>query len=195
MSAAPAKKKKSTQREILKVKCEALSHVIRGIQSFYSNEASESQKQLIETMIGAAIWYMPRMRELWTGLISKVAFEEIGKGKKPTKDHEYPRKIAGTELLKTGGTGEDLESAYVERFGKFTLVTAQENRRLVKFQKPLIFKTPAEAYAKAEIELIDVREKYLVQFGKEISTAELYKQLHLLAKVAGMTIQDNAQTH
>src|SRR5260370_37294235 len=77
-----------------------LAELVRAMKPIYSRvDATDTQKDLLETMIGAAIWYMPQSKELWTGRISKEALKAKANGEKTCKDHNYPRKVAGRELL------------------------------------------------------------------------------------------------
>jgi hypothetical protein len=44
-------------------------------RDFYHNgQLTEAQKGLMETLIGAGIWYLPSSMELYSGFISKRAF-------------------------------------------------------------------------------------------------------------------------
>ena len=59
-------------------------------------------------MIGAAIWYLPQGKELWTGDISIDALKNLFESDEPqkitlTKDHHFPRKVAAAELLNLTG--------------------------------------------------------------------------------------------
>ena len=52
-------------------KADVIARTVISQQDFYfSKECNENHKQLLETMIGAAIWYLPQGKELWTGDIS-----------------------------------------------------------------------------------------------------------------------------
>ena len=56
-------------------------------------------------MIGAAIWYLPQVQELWTVDISIGALKKFFESDNPKKiklikDHHYPRKVSAAELFK-----------------------------------------------------------------------------------------------
>ena len=64
------KSQKSIENKILD-KAEVIARTVMSQQSFYfSEECNNNHRQLLETMIGAAIWYLPQSQELWTGDIS-----------------------------------------------------------------------------------------------------------------------------
>ena len=42
-------------------KCEALLHLVKGIQEFYKS-TNDTNKSFIETTVGAAIWYLPKKK-------------------------------------------------------------------------------------------------------------------------------------
>ena len=77
--------------------------IIKLSQLYTDKNINEDQKRLIETTLGAALWYLPNDRKFWTGKISIKALNYL-KNKKGkiidlTKDHEFPRKIAAKEKL------------------------------------------------------------------------------------------------
>jgi hypothetical protein len=60
----------------LKERCQALADVLKAIGGIYRKpDISENQKHFIETMIGAALWYLPVVDECWTGRISIEAIK------------------------------------------------------------------------------------------------------------------------
>ena len=85
-------------------RAEVLARTVISQQSFYqSPDCSDKQRQLLETMVGAAIWYLPQGEDLWTGCISLQALSQLANADKPksvklTKDHHFPRKVAAAEL-------------------------------------------------------------------------------------------------
>src|SRR5687768_11512610 len=87
----------------LEERCSILEALIISTADIYNNEnTSIDQRALLETIIGAAIWYLPSGQELWTGKISLNALEYVKSGKSIshlTKEHKYPRKQAGKQLL------------------------------------------------------------------------------------------------
>jgi hypothetical protein len=125
-----------------------------------------SQRQLIETTVGAAIWYLPQGNDLWTGRISKEGLrahhpDSPGQPRTLTKDHHYPRKVTAARLLSLDwGTVSDppseLLTRYKKEYGTFNLVLKDENRRLMKYQKDRVFEDPGQAYASAGITLLEI---------------------------------------
>jgi len=149
-------------KEKLIERCSILEKVIIDVSKLYnSKETSEYQKALLETMIGAAIWYLPSSDELYSGYISKKAVEEIRKGtplNKLTQEHRFPRKQAGKILLKEKykyfiEKKVSLYDLYLSEFGQFNYVVKSENRALVKFQKT---DEHSDAYTNAGIETIEM---------------------------------------
>ena len=83
---------------------EVIARTVMSQQPFYKSiDCNENHRQLLETMVGAAIWYLPQGKELWTGEISVEAINKLSETKQLgslTKDHNYPRKVAASELFK-----------------------------------------------------------------------------------------------
>ena len=148
----------------LQERADVVARTVMSQQAFYqSDQCSSNQRQLLETMVGAAIWYFPQSDELWTGMISvdalKAFADTVGsKVVKLTKDHHYPRKVAAAELFSLNWAtiddpAEEILRRYLDCYGQFNFVLPEENKRLVKHQKKQVFVSPAYAYAKAGIEL------------------------------------------
>jgi hypothetical protein len=155
------KERELTRENRIALDCGALSSVISAIRTFYTN-AEVSQKALIETMIGAAIWYIPKPKNAWTGKISRRALEKLhpdaeGEPGRLSEEHVYPRKMAAKELL----TQANLESGVVEKlfrekYGTLHYITPEENKAVIRFQKSNVFTTSERAYQQAGIVLISV---------------------------------------
>lgn len=142
-----------------------LSQMILNTQEVYRN-VEESEKGLLETLVGAAIWYLPNLPELFNQKISKAALASMEENPTKTRlveEHAIPRKVAG-RLLYTKYLEElekdpsSLTRLYLNFFGRYNLVLKQENDRLRKFQRAAVFTTEEEAYQKAAIELVDFSE-------------------------------------
>ena len=71
--------------EKIRERCEALIAVVQGVRPFYQ-QATEYNKAFIETTVGAALFYLPTRKSLWTGKISREAKE---RGEK-SPDHPIP---------------------------------------------------------------------------------------------------------
>jgi hypothetical protein len=152
-----------TRDRKLSARCHTLAATVRAIKSVYIDKLNtKTQKDFVETMIGAAIWYLPQADELWTGMISVDALKTLQAGTKITeltKDHNYPRKCAARELLEMPDehlTTESVLHLYKTRYGRFNFVTSEENRRLMKYQKAEMFSTPENAYSMASVTLVPI---------------------------------------
>ncbi len=155
----------------LKDKCCILRKCIISVSEIYHDiNTNEDQKRLIETMIGAAIWYLPNDLDLWTRKVSEEALKLINQGtsiSKLTKEHEFPRKLAAKEVLTSEldnlkKSENWLFELYTTKYGRWVLVTPKENKILGKFQKDTNFISPADSYIKAGIKLIEA-DKSLLQ--------------------------------
>lgn len=144
-------------------KATIMEKVIIALAPIYHQEGiEEGQKALLETLVGAGIWYMPSGDELYDGGISKEAlerFKSTGKFSELTKEHRYPRKKAGKNLLSeeykdiiSGKTS--LKKLYLENYGRYHYVLSGENKKLVKHQKA--GDDQKTAYSKAGIELLSM---------------------------------------
>ena len=148
----------------LSERADVVARTVLSQQAFYQSEqCSPNQRQLLETMVGAAIWYFPQSEELWTGSISVEALKAMATSQKPkavklTKDHHYPRKVAAAELFALNWAEVDDPAAemlqrYLNCYGQFNYVLPEENKRLVKYQKTHTFISPEDAYEQAGIGL------------------------------------------
>ena len=133
-------------------KFEVLTEIVNALQPAYVN-ASESKKALMETIIGAAIFYMPALKnKCYTGLVSEAV--KAGSGRK-VKEHLYPRKVSGRELLSaTPVTADKLMNLHFTKYGRYNYVTRKENSRLRPYQKAEVFVSPEDSYRKANIRLV-----------------------------------------
>ncbi|HPR13629.1 MAG TPA: hypothetical protein PLV06_14675 [Bacteroidales bacterium] len=144
-------------------KCEVLEKVIVAMSKVYNSaNITSKQKDLMETMVGAAIWYLPSGDELYSGMISEKALKLLVDGTPLswlTAEHRFPRKIAGKILLSE--KYRQLESGrsklidlYMDEFGIFNLVERSENKALVKHQRGAAFINGDIAYKLAGISLV-----------------------------------------
>jgi hypothetical protein len=141
--------------EKIRERCEALIAVVQGVRPFYQ-QATEYNKAFIETTVGAALFYLPTRKSLWTGKISREAKE---RGEK-SPDHPFPRKIAAAEILSMDWKNDtdpvnSLSKLYKEKYGVYNYVSKRENKALQQVQKKGLFTTPEEAYEQVGIELIE----------------------------------------
>lgn len=156
--------------EVLEKRAEVLAKVVACIAELYHDgNLDEGQKGLLETLLGAGIWYLPSGKELFSGKISKAALEQIATNSniKLVEEHGFPRKVAGKSLFY-----EHLEDLimdhtklydlYLEKMGRYNLVLKEENNKLKKFQKTHMFISEEEAYQSAYIELVSITESHYV---------------------------------
>ena len=171
------KKNYSTSHNIVLDKAEVIARTVMSRQYFYSSEeCNKNHRQLLETMIGAAIWYLPQGKELWTGNISIDALKKLFESEKPnkvtlTKDHHYPRKVAASELFKLdwskfSNPAEEVLKRYESLYGRFNFVLPEENKKLVQYQKGHVFVNPEDSYRQASIELRKISQEQLNRIRK-----------------------------
>jgi hypothetical protein len=162
----------------LRERCVTLAELIpRMAQVYRSDLNTANQLHFIETILGAAIWYLPSLKQqLWTGQISVQAIRECHPDSgvtKPkfTEDHVIPRKYAAQELLErdwsaVANVAATLEELYLSRYGRFHYVTPRENKVLVEHQKKGVFINPETAYRNAGVQLITVSVEQLKRIRK-----------------------------
>lgn len=157
----------------LEERCTTLTLLVQTLQSVYQSSSTD-QKAYLETIVGAAIWYLPFDEQCWTGNISAAALELCvtkAVGTPPltfTKDHEYPRKLAAKTLLTIDWLGfpnasMEMLNLYRTKFGRFNYVTSAENRRLMQYQREQTFSDVATAYRRANICLLRLSKNELEQ--------------------------------
>ncbi len=158
-------------------KAEVIARTVISQQSFYfSRDCNHNHQQLLETMVGAAIWYLPQGKELWTGNISINALKKLLESDNPqkitlTKDHHYPRKVAAAELFKLewstfSSPAEEVLKRYQDIYGRFNFVLPEENKRLVQYQKGHVFVSPEDSYRQAGIFLRKISQEQLNRIRK-----------------------------
>jgi hypothetical protein len=151
---------------VLSKRAKVLSDTVIAISEIYHSDAlDEGQKGMLETLIGAGIWYLPSSKKLFSGMISNEALNRIRLDScvKLVEEHGFPRKVAGKKLLsehleELKIDDRKLEELYTNKMGKFNLVLKEENNRLKKFQKTSIFIDESAAYNSAGIELIPAQD-------------------------------------
>lgn len=184
--------------ELLDERILVLHQIIESTSGFYFNSGlNEGQTGLYDTIIGAALWYLPSGTELFSGKISESALESLENNPLTTKlveEHSFPRKIGGKylyELHRALGklTKDDIIEVYKEKLGKFNLVLKEENDALKKYQK--LENIPYEeggflnsvsdielyAYRKANIQLLDFSLERYKEFKKMQSKINNSKRL------------------
>lgn len=158
-------------------RCKTLAEMIKVLRPIYNDKkTSEGQKGFMETVVGAAIWYLGGQKnKLWTETISLKAIEmfhpESGENKpKLCEEHAFPRKIAGKELLEKLPNIEDawkrLKELYETRYGKVTFVTKKENDELKPYQRKGVFNSESDAYDKCGIKPVHISWETLKKIKK-----------------------------
>lgn len=152
--------------EKLERQCAVLADAVVSIRPVYS-KADPAQRALLETMIGAAIWYIPKAQDAWTGCISLGALKAFHPDSgidrpKFSEEHVYPRKVAARMLLGDESlNGSGMAAVFREKYGRLHYITPDENKSVQKHQRVAVFSTPDDAYAKAGIVLIQVDREHL----------------------------------
>ena len=133
-------------------KYQAFHYLLKQLADFYK-DADEAAQQLLETTVGATIFYLPTRKKLhYSGMISAEALESG----KETQEHMFPRKIAATALLKSvPDTVQLLIDKCDGLYLRYHIVTPSQNKQLCPFQKHDVFVNPETAYFKAGIQLIN----------------------------------------
>jgi len=155
----------------LKERCDVLEKIIASMADTYRNKGTTAdQKAFIETIIGAAIWYLPHTHKYWTGKISKDAKEALLLGKKTrlTKELQYPRKLAAKELLSATDRDVPIIELYEDIYAQFNIVTPLENKKISQFQRDGVFIDIEGAYKAAGIELLQITNEELASLLKGV---------------------------
>lgn len=135
-------------------KFKVLYDIIHNLKDQWDN-GHDYERSHIETIVGAAIFYLPTNNKTFTGLISEEAL--LVEKKDRVKEHQYPRKISANILMKNPPSSvEDLISQYDNKYGTWNYVTKKENSALRKFQTLEKFTTPEDSYKLANINLKNI---------------------------------------
>ena len=150
--------------ERLTQRCKTLAAVVRKLRPLYQKKnAITTQKDLLETIIGAAIWYLPECDELFSGKMSSKALKACERDRtewgRLTKDHCYTRKRAGADLLKSKAkmTGVKMMDGYKRTWGRYHRVTKKEHHLITALHKKRVFRM---AYKKAGVNLVNAPDKF-----------------------------------
>jgi hypothetical protein len=137
----------------------ALYNIVIGIQEAYNNSNS-TEKSFYETVVGAAVFYLPSDRQkLFSGMIS-VNAATIAPSQR-CAEHMYPRKVSAEKLLKIDWSTyaspvDALIDLYYTELGRYHYVTKKENTALRAFQKSNVFESWEKAYQSAGIVLAKI---------------------------------------
>ena len=165
------KQRSHTREDKLEKQCAVLADIIIAIRPVYL-KADATQKALIETMIGAAIWYIPKPATAWTGYISEgalKAFHPDSGIQKPkiSEEHVYPRKVAARLLLEDHElSASTMAILFRDKYGRLHYITSDENKGVQPYLRANVFTTPDEAYKAAGVFLIKVDPQDLKQIKR-----------------------------
>ena len=154
----------SDRDEKIRLHCATLTKVIQAVRPTYI-DAAGPQKALLETMIGAAIWYIPKPQHAWTGMISEAALRSFHPASgiprpKVSEEHVYPRKVAAKQLLEEMNlTPDKMLQSFVTRYALVHYITPDENKAVTRFQRTSVFKSPDEAYQLAGIRFLPIKRE------------------------------------
>jgi hypothetical protein len=145
----------------LREQCQVMASLVVAIRPVYST-ASLTQRALLETIIGAGLWYVPKASNAWTGKVSIAALRAFHpdsgqSAPKLSEEHVYPRKVAARQLLEDLTlTNETMKNLFQEKYGRVHLITSEENKAVQRHQRIGVFSTPEEAYILAGIVFADL---------------------------------------
>jgi len=130
-------------------------------------ELRELKLQYFFEPYGYPLYKLPNCnsKELWSGLVSDDAMEELKTKRKPEieREHAMARSVVIPKLFTEYfefieiARGDFLKTLFENEggYGTFHLVTRKENSKLKEFQTEEIMGDPLSAYVKAGINLID----------------------------------------
>jgi hypothetical protein len=158
--------RKAKRENKLREQCEAMASLIAAVRPVYAN-ASPTQRALVETIIGAGLWYLPKAPNAWTGKVSigaLRAFHPDSENGAPrlSEEHVYPRKVAARQLLEDLSlTDETMSSLFQKKYGRVHLITPEENKAVQRHQRVSVFTTPDVAYQLAGISFVELSQEEL----------------------------------
>lgn len=111
-----------------------LKKVLQCSKSIYKDLTDPIEIAFLETIIGAAIFYLPnRVNEHFSGFISIEAIKNYLKTGKLVKDHILPRRRSASIALNSEFNLDNIEDVFHNQFASFMYVTSQENKKLVNY--------------------------------------------------------------
>lgn len=116
------------------LKFHVLKEIIDALKPGYLAKVDESEKAYFETIIGAAIFYLPTSVNHFSGYISIGAVNSHLKNEKKVRDHISPRKFVARKLLSEPSvSAEALMNDYYNSYAQFMYVAPSENSLLVNY--------------------------------------------------------------
>jgi hypothetical protein len=115
-------------------KIEALWSLVNEIREMY-HRANREGKEYIETVIGAAVFYLPHpVNECFNGYCSLRALNNTLKDQRMVKEHLFPRKLAGRDVLENKYRKEVFYTRVKDHYRIFMYLTPDENAATVNFE-------------------------------------------------------------
>ena len=116
-------------------KIETLVALLGPVRNVY-HQSSRTGKNLIETIVGASIFYLPHpVNKCFNGFCSIEALKEAIKEERIVREHITPRKYAAREVLAANYDLGNFRLHFSERFSKFMYLTPNENKKTVNFKE------------------------------------------------------------
>lgn len=113
-------------------KLTALHAMTQALQPIYEQASAEEQAYL-QTVIGAAVFYLPQTVDHFDGHISLECLRGCLEDERRVKDHIYPRKRAGRHLLTNTFSPNELHDLYHNELARFMYLTPSENAKMVNY--------------------------------------------------------------
>jgi hypothetical protein len=114
-------------------KFKALKKMLDSMRPQYKSTTDPAERSFMETVVGAAVFYLPTSVDHFSGHMSRGAIAGYLEGKRIVKDHILPRKLAGRTLLESEFSLEDIVQSHHNRLAVFMYVSAEENSLLVNY--------------------------------------------------------------
>jgi len=164
-------------------KLKSIHALTEAIRPWYA-QANEEEQSYLDTVLGAAVFYLPHSVAHFNGFISLACLQGCLEEKRKVKDHIFPRKRTGRRLLTAPITVEELQNLYHNELAQFMYLTPSENARMVNYYETYddhdaalvalgIIKFPAVGqnpfYSHSELGNF---LKYLVRIGVELENME-----------------------
>jgi hypothetical protein len=114
-------------------KFKALWRMLGPMRSVYRSTSDPRERSFMETVVGAAVFYLPTSVDHFSGHMSRAAIAGYLEGRRIVKDHIFPRKLAGRTLLESEFTLDELVHIHHTKLAIFMYVSAEENSLLVNY--------------------------------------------------------------
>jgi len=115
-------------------KIETVWELVNEIRRVYNN-AGKEEKDFIETVIGAAIFYLPHpVNECFNGYCSVSALNNALKESRVVKEHLVPRKRAGNSVLVKECSKDEFVKKIKDEYRIFMYLTSEENQLTINYE-------------------------------------------------------------